>query len=155
MNAKKMIKTTGRMTANATAATAEYIVKKSALIAAICSTAGTGNYAQRAFSGAGLIVDVFKEPVSAYINNTGFRDMTNAAAKTATSDIGDIVRNAMSDPMYTAQAAAITFAACKTLPMVSKMARKKIIPYVANKIDAYKTRRENVQPLENRVAKYS
>lgn len=104
----------------------EKALSELALFSAVCSTAHTGNYAERIWGGISGSVDIIKNGIEAYVGNEGVRDTLNSGALKVMSAMGDIADNITDSPDETLYAAAGTYAACKTVPYITSKIRKKI-----------------------------
>lgn len=109
--------------------TAEKGLSEIALPAAVLSATRDGSYLERAVAGVTTTLSVLKNAVEAYAMNEGVRDFVNSLAIESMKAIGRMGENLEQDPRKVLYAALLTYAGCKAIPALSKLVRKRVVPY--------------------------
>jgi hypothetical protein len=126
MNVKNIMKKTGKVTANMTGNALEKVVKESAPLVAVCSTASASNYAMKTLEGMKSVYDMAYSVVGALIQDTGVRSLGLDAFAEISNGFNQAIQNINENPMKVGIGALVAYGTCKALPMVSKYARQKI-----------------------------
>ncbi|MBI5390204.1 hypothetical protein HZB02_01835 [Candidatus Woesearchaeota archaeon] len=108
----------------ATAWTLEKAVGELALPAALLSTTSNGSYLERGLSGFTTAANALYYGASAYIQNTGVRDVLNNGVLEVVKLAGNAAANIQQDPQKTLYAIIGTYVTMKAVPALTGMARK-------------------------------